>query len=118
MVILSTALFFAIHNFIYKKSMVDQIKRLAKNDPSMVNGECTLTISESGMLREFRNSTNKLKWDEIKLVSEDDDRYILYMSDIQASVIKKKPHNMSEEEIQKYNQLLRNYFNQYNIDVE
>lgn len=70
------------------------------------------------MLREFKNSTNKLEWIEIKLLGEDDDRYILYLSDIQTAVIKKKPHNMSEEEIQKYNQLLRNYFNQYNIDVE
>ena len=80
--------------------------------------ECKLTISEDGLLREFKNSTNKLEWIEIKLLGEDDDRYILYLSDIQTAVIKKKPHNMSEEEIQKYNQLLRNYFNQYNIDVE
>lgn len=98
--------------------MVDQIKRLVKNDPSMINGECTLTVSESGMLREFKNSTNKLEWDEIKLVSEDDDRYILYISDIQVSVIKKKPHNMSEEEIQTFNQLLRSYFDQYNMEME
>ena len=117
-VTLETALFFAIHNFIYKKAMVDQIKRLAKNNPSIVNGECTLTVSESGLLREFKNSTNKLEWAQIKLVSEDDDRYLLYLSDVQTAVIKKKPHNMSGEEIQKYNQLLHNYFNQYNIGVE
>lgn len=98
--------------------MVDQTKRLAKNNPSIVNSECTLTVSESGLLREFKNSTNKLEWDEMKLVSEDEDRYILYLSDIKTAVIKKKPHNMSEEEIQTFNQLLRSYFDQYNITME
>ena len=118
MVIVSSVLFFATYNFIYKKAMVDQAKRLAKNNPSMINSECTLTVSEEGLLREQKNATNNLEWKEIKLVSEDDERYLLYMSDIHVIVIKKNPNNMSEDDTQKYNQLLRNYFNQHNIAME
>lgn len=77
--ILSTALFLATYNFIYKKAMIDQAKRLVKNNPFMMNNACTLTVSEDGLLRELKNATNKLEWNEIKLVSEDDERYVLYM---------------------------------------
>lgn len=118
MVIVSSVLFFVTYNFIYKKAMIDQTKRIVKNDPSLLNVECTLNISEDGLFRDLRNATNKLEWSEIKIVSEDDERYILYISDVHAIVIKKKPHNKSEEEILKYNQLLHNYFNQHNIVIE
>ena len=114
----SLILSYVTYNFIYEKAMNDQTKRLVKRDPTLINVECKLTISEDGLLREFKNSTNKLEWSEIKLLGEDDDRYILYLSDIKTIVIKKKPYNMSEEEIQTFNQLLRSYFFQYNIAIE
>lgn len=116
-VVVSSGLFFVTYNFIYKKAVINQIERLAKNNPSVVNNECTLTVSENGLLTEFKNSTTNTEWSEIKVVSEDDDRYILYLSEIKTIVIKKKPHDMLEEEIQKFNQLLSDYFNEHNIDI-
>lgn len=113
--ILSAVLFLATYNFIYKKAMIDQAKRLVKNNPSMMNSECTLTVSDEGIFRELKNATNKLEWDQVKLASEDDERYILYKSDTHAIVIKKNPDNMSEEEIQEYNALIHNYFKKHNI---
>ena len=118
MVIVSTALFFAIYTFVYKKAMIRSTKRLAKNNPSMLNNEYTLTVSENGLLREIKNATDNIEWNEIKLVIEDDIRYIVYISDIEAAVLKKDPLNMSVEETRQYNQLLRSYFNQYNITIE
>lgn len=116
--IVSAALFYVSYNYIYKKSIVDQTKRIAKNDPALLNAECTLTISKSGLYRELKNSTNKIEWQEIKLVSEDVERYLIMISDIHVIVIKKNPDNMSEGETQEYNKLLRNYFDQHNIVVE
>lgn len=116
--ILSIALFLTTYNFIYKKSMIDQAKRLVKTNPSLINRECILTVSKDGLMREMKNTTEKIKWDEVKLVSEDDERYILYMSDIHAIVLNKNPYNMSDEETKEYNSLLHNYFNQHNIEIE
>lgn len=118
MVIVSSILFIVTYNYIYKKAMIDQSKRIVKNDPSLLNVECTLTVSEDGLVRKLNNVTNKFEWNEIKLVSEDDERYIIYLSDIHAITLKKRPYNKSEEEIQKYNQLLHNYFKQHNIVME
>ncbi|RDW20069.1 hypothetical protein CWR48_04920 [Oceanobacillus arenosus] len=116
--IVSAGFFYVSYNYIFKKAQINQAKRLAKNNPSMMNSACTLTVSENGLVRELKNSTNKLEWNEIKLVSEDEARYLLYMSDIHVITIKKNPYNMSEEETQEYNALLRNYFNQHNIATE
>jgi len=98
--------------------MVDQTKRLAKNNPSIAYNECTLTVSDNGLFREIENATSNLEWNEIKFAIEDDIRYIVYISDIKTIVIKKHPLNMSGQETREYNQLLRSYFNQYNITIE
>ncbi|MEI3598131.1 MULTISPECIES: YcxB family protein [unclassified Oceanobacillus] len=116
--IVSAAFFYVSYKYISKKSMEDQAKRIAKKDPTLVNVECTLTVSDKGLLREFKNSTSNLGWEEIKFVSEDDERYFLYMSDVHVIVLNKNPYNMSKEETREYNTLLRNYFNQHNIAVE
>jgi|SRR5690625_102582 len=118
MAIGAAALVFAIYKFIYQQAMIGSTKRLAKDNPSLFNNEHTLTISENGLLREIKNATNYIEWNEIKLVFEDDIRYIVYISDIEAAVLKKDPLNMSVEETRKYNQLLRSYFDQYNITLE
>lgn len=116
--ILSAAFFYVSYKYITVKSIEDQAKKIAKKHPNLINNECTLTVSDNGLLREFNNTTSQLKWEEIKFVSEDDERYFLYMSDIHIIVLNKSPYNMTKEEIQEYNTSLHNYFNQHNIVVE
>lgn len=116
-VIGSSVLFFVAYKFLYKKAMIEATKRLAKNNSSIVNSECTLTVSENGLLREFKNSTNKLEWKEIKLVGEDNKRHILYISDVHTIVIKKHPYDLAPVEIQNYNGLIRKYLKQENVEI-
>lgn len=113
--IVSAAFFYVSYSYITMKSMVDQAKRIAKKDPSLINKECTLTVSDDGLLREYKDSTSKSEREEIKFVSEDSERYFLYVTDVRVIVLNKNPYNMSKEEIQEYNALLHNYFKQHDI---
>ncbi|MFD2043614.1 hypothetical protein ACFSTA_04405 [Ornithinibacillus salinisoli] len=111
-VTLGTALVFAIAMFFlcksaYKLAIVRQTKKLIEKNHTLTIGDCISTISDKGFIREFKNTSQNISWSQVKIAKEDEERYFLYISDIQASILKKIPNNLTESELIKYHNLIR-----------
>lgn len=100
----------------YEKAMVYQMKRMVKKN-FKIPFDCQVTFSETGIYREFNEKTQNHKWNQIKLVREDDKRYLLHFSEVLVIVIKKYPYNLSDEETQEYNNLIRHYLNKEELEI-
>lgn len=80
-----------------------------KSKYDYLTGDCTLTIDNEGILKEFDNEYHTkeyIKWAEIVKVNRDEKHYYFYKSDLNALMIKKYPDNMNRAETLKYNQFI------------
>lgn len=116
--IFSLGLFFFSYYYIYKFSIINQAKKLAGQSHLFANGKFKVTISEEGLFKETKNSTRMIEWNQIKIAKEDNERYIMYLSDIQLEILKKSPDNLSDHDIVKYNELISTYLNRNGLNIK
>lgn len=112
---LSTPLYFVGHTLYTSTTKHKEISKL-KKDSSRLIGERKLIVSNDGLYVERENNVKKAKWTEIIRVRSDDKRYFLYISDLQAIIIKKSPSNMSENETYEFNSLINKSLTKIGFD--
>ncbi|GGP07879.1 YcxB family protein [Oceanobacillus neutriphilus] len=95
---------------VYKYIFLIRNKRVIKQRKNGM-GVFTLTLSDNEFVKKSQNLTEKFRWDEINMFQEDSERYYLYLTDLIAITIKKKPDNMNEKEMLEYQAFIKNKAN-------
>lgn len=73
-------------------------------------GQRKMKIDDSGLAIELPDSTTiHYKWDKFIRVSEDDFRYYLYLTDVRMTIIKKTAENLTDQEQNEMNALIKKY---------
>jgi len=100
----------ALTPLIWKSYEYGLIKRFRKDIVKQHKhkiGSFTLKLTEEEFIKESRNLTEKFQWDELDRLAEDEKRYFLYLTDLNAITIKKEPDNMNEEDILEYQSFIK-----------
>ncbi|MFU0790338.1 MAG: YcxB family protein [Virgibacillus proomii] len=90
----------------YEVANIKRFKDILEHNKNKL-GVFTLNLSEEGFIKESRNLTEKIQWDDLKQLKEDGERYFLYLTDLQAITIKKEPENMNAEEVKTYQEFIK-----------
>lgn len=108
-------LFYALLSpLLYKFFTTLKLRIMYKNSKEILKlnfvlGKCELTLSDEGLEKRNENGKEYAKWSQIIRASDDEDRYFLYVDDLNAIVIKKNPENMNIDETKQYQQLITEY---------
>jgi YcxB-like protein len=113
--LLASILYFIFGSILYNVGLIYQTERLARKNDSLTVGDCKLYISEVGFRAEFKRTTQHSTWSEVKKVYEDEKRYFIYLSDLQAVIIKKEPKNTSKDELINFNKLISGYIKEKEV---
>ncbi|SHN10626.1 hypothetical protein SAMN05216179_1919 [Gracilibacillus kekensis] len=81
-----------------------------KNKPVGILGPQTITIKEDGLERIIKNKQDFFNWEQFVKLRSDEHRYFLYLSDVQAVILKKKTTNLNDEETEQYHKLIQSKF--------
>jgi len=91
----------------YEYSLIYRFKKDFLRQSRNKIGVFTLNLSEEEMIKKSQNLTEKIHWKDLNRFKEDDERYFLYFSDLNAITIKKEPDEMNEEEIGEYQSFIK-----------
>jgi len=91
---------------IYDIGMVKRLKREIKEHKNKT-GDFTVTLSDERVTIESEIVTKRIGWSDIKYVTEDKERYFLYLTDLDVIILKKNPDDLDEEKSSDYQGLLR-----------
>ncbi|KNE19381.1 YcxB family protein [Virgibacillus pantothenticus] len=94
----------------YEYATISRSKGILKHHKNKLGG-FTLNLSDEGFTKESKNLTEKVRWDELKQLKEDEKRYFLYLTDLHAITIKKEPENMNIEEVKAYQEFIKRKVN-------
>src|SRR5690625_1996084 len=92
---------------LYEVGLIYRFKKNVLRQNSNKLGVFALNLSEEEMIKKSQNLTEKIQWKDLNRFKEDDERYFLYFSDLNAITIKKEPDNMNEEEIGEYQSFIK-----------
>ena len=96
-----------MNRIVYKKLYISNYKRMYLKEQKNRIGDVTLTLSEDKLIRESERTTERVMWTDINKVTEDQERYFLYLTGLNAIIIRKRPDNMDDQELVKYQEFLR-----------
>lgn len=109
-IILSVCVFIALTPLAFKVYGYANIIRFKKDVLTHLKnkiGLTTLRLTEDELIKESQHLTETFQWDELVKFTEDEKRYFLYLSDLNAITIKKEPYNMNEKEIMEYQAFIK-----------
>lgn len=90
----------------YKYAFLKRNKRVIKQRKNGM-GVFTLTLTDDAFIKKSKYFTEKFRWDEVNMFQEDTERYFLYITDLIAITLKKKPNNMNEAETLEYQAFIK-----------
>mgnify|MGYP001263483364 CR=1 FL=1 len=96
---------------LYEYGLIRRFKKDVLRHNRNKIGDFTLNLFEKELIKESNNLTEKIQWRELSRFKEDDERYFLYFSDLNAITIKKVPDNMNENEITEYQSFIKRKIN-------
>ncbi|API93083.1 MULTISPECIES: YcxB family protein [Virgibacillus] len=103
-------LYFILTPFIWRSYEYLYIRRykrdILRHNKNKI-GPFTLNLSEEKLVKESQHLTEKIQWNELNRFKEDQERYFLYFTDLNAITIKKEPDNMNEQEIKEYQAFIK-----------
>lgn len=114
----STILFLASYYVTYKMLIAGIVKKSVVNNPSLLVGDCTVTISDEGLISELNQSARTVHWNQIVRATEDTERYFLYITDVYNIVIKKHPHHLSQEDMKEFNEAIHRHLQLADVDIK
>jgi|GEM_PF-6203743 len=97
---------------LYDLFTVLKFEMFYKNDEKILKhsfglGNCELILSEEGLIKKFKDKKEEsAKWSQVIKARQDEERYFLYITDLNAIVIKKTPDNMNTDEVKAYNDFI------------
>jgi hypothetical protein len=92
---------------LYESGLIYRYKKDVLRHNTNKLGVFTLNLSEEEMIKKSHNLTEKIQWKDLNRFKEDNERYFLYFSDLNAITIKKEPDDMNEEEIGDYQSFIK-----------
>lgn len=91
-------IYFIFFPHLYTRITYFKLKsKMLNNDYSHVLGDCEMTFSNTGIVRDLKGKTTHFDWDHFKRLREDSHHYFLYVSDLQGVIIPKEPDGINEQ---------------------
>ncbi|WP_371068986.1 YcxB family protein [Sediminibacillus sp. JSM 1682029] len=112
--IVLTLSYFLIFNHVYDKLTLLSIRRVyrgAKQHPML--GSNSVNITDLGVERNTDNFHDYFDWNTFEKISEDDEYFFLYVSDVFVIILKKKSTNLNVEE-ENYHQYIKEQMRKVN----
>lgn len=90
---------------LYPILMVKRFKQGIKEHKNRT-GNFTVTLSQEGITSESENVTKRTAWSDINYVTQDKERYFLYLTDLDVMIIRKKPDDINDAQSDEYQTFL------------